>query len=251
MKTTDPAAIVPASSASGLPATAPDEPTLATASSDPVTAEDVGHPVSVGIGALSAGAAGAAIGAVGGPIGILVGAVIGAVAGAMVGEEVAASGEEAVTDNPDSSYTNPDLLKPTSLSTGGLDFGLGSQPGSESLYSGADQVPADTEPNIPGAGSKEVESAARQWAAEPHTAELSEPLEDEAPVLEDEAPAIEDEAPAMEAGTFSASADAHAGTYPEDTIRTSAYYHYIDRAAAGLPGDALEDWVLAEREMQA
>lgn len=60
---------------------------------DPITGEPDSHPVGVGVGALSAGAAGAAIGVLGGPIGVIVGAAIGAVAGGLAGHEVASSGE--------------------------------------------------------------------------------------------------------------------------------------------------------------
>jgi hypothetical protein len=42
-----------------------------------------------------------------------------------------------------------------------------------------------------------------------------------------------------------------AAAYPEDLIRITAYYHYIDREAAGQPGDALGDWVQAEHKVQA
>lgn len=61
---------------------------------DPITGELGAHPVGVGVGALSAGAAGAAIGAFGGPIGVVVGAAIGAVAGGLAGHEVASASPE-------------------------------------------------------------------------------------------------------------------------------------------------------------
>lgn len=60
---------------------------------DPITGEPDAHPVGVGVGALSAGAAGAAIGALGGPVGVMVGAAIGALAGGLAGHEVASTGE--------------------------------------------------------------------------------------------------------------------------------------------------------------
>lgn len=68
-----------------------------TDSPDPITGEPGAHPVSVGVGALGAGAAGAAIGAFAGPIGMLVGAAIGAVAGGLAGHEVAAAPEDSET----------------------------------------------------------------------------------------------------------------------------------------------------------
>ncbi len=79
--------------------TEPEPETIATTpetgSPDPITGEPGAHPVGVGVGALSAGAAGAAIGAVGGPIGMLIGATIGAIAGGLAGHEAAASVESA------------------------------------------------------------------------------------------------------------------------------------------------------------
>ena len=71
---------------------------------DPITGEPHAHPVGVGVGALSAGAAGAAFGAlVAGPIGVVVGAAIGAIAGGLAGKEVAE--EPKVTPNPEDGTT--------------------------------------------------------------------------------------------------------------------------------------------------
>ena len=54
---------------------------------DPITGAPGSHPVATGVGAASAGLAGAAIGtAVGGPVGGVVGAVIGAVSGGYGGK---------------------------------------------------------------------------------------------------------------------------------------------------------------------
>ena len=79
---------------------------------DPITGEPHAHPVGVGVGALGAGAAGAAIGMIGGPIGMLVGAAIGAIAGGLAGHEVAdepevssTSGEAAPLDSFDHTTT--------------------------------------------------------------------------------------------------------------------------------------------------
>jgi outer membrane lipoprotein SlyB len=82
---------------------------------DPVTHVPGAHPVGVGAGAASAGAAGAALGAaVAGPLGAVVGAAVGAVAGGLGGkaaaeavnptiEDVGATSAE--TDGPDRSAT--------------------------------------------------------------------------------------------------------------------------------------------------
>ena len=83
-----------------------------TGSPDPITGEPGAHPVSVGVGALGAGAAGAAIGAVLGPIGVLVGATIGAIAGGLAGHEVAAA--------PADPETPTSLDKPLPTASSGL-----------------------------------------------------------------------------------------------------------------------------------
>ncbi len=188
-----------------------DEPALPTASADPVVAEEVGHPVGVGIGAAGAGAAGAAIGAVAGPVGMLVGAAIGALAGGLIGGEVAAAGEEPV-GNADSSYTLPPLSEPRSVSTGSLGGGSIAEPSSGALLAGSDNnVPVSAAPVIP-------HVTAPASAGEPTSLEADE----------EETSPVED-------------------AYPEEEIRTSAYYRYLDRSASGLGGDEVEDWIEAER----
>ena len=84
---TEPDPETPVTSSADTTATSTPE----TGSPDPITGEPGAHPVGVGVGALSAGVAGAAIGAIGGPIGVLVGAAIGAIAGGLAGHEVAAA----------------------------------------------------------------------------------------------------------------------------------------------------------------
>ncbi len=56
---------------------------------DPITGAPGAHPVGVGVGAASAGLAGAAIGAAGGPAGAVIGAAVGAVVGGLAGKSVA------------------------------------------------------------------------------------------------------------------------------------------------------------------
>ncbi len=67
---------------------------------DPITGEAGSHPVGTGIGALSAGAAGAAFGAMGGPIGVVVGGAIGVVVGVAAGHGVA----EGVNPTAENAY---------------------------------------------------------------------------------------------------------------------------------------------------
>ena len=218
MKTTVATVTDPDLSTAAATETVPAEMPLPTASADPVIAEEVGHPVGVGIGALSAGAAGAAIGAVAGPIGIVVGAVVGAIAGGLVGEEVAASGEDATTENPDSTYTLPDLAAPTSSAS--EDFGHEYIPPSTSgsLYSGSDggsYAGVDTTPDIPAIPEAEAELKWLQANDQPGHVPTS----------------------------------ASAEPVAEEVIRTSAYYNYIGRMAAGESGGEMDDWLKAEREL--
>jgi hypothetical protein len=218
MKTTATTATEPDISAANATETAPAETEVPTASADPDVAEEVGHPVGVGLGALGAGAAGAAIGAVAGPIGIVVGAVIGAIAGGLVGEEVASAGEYATTENPDNTYTLPGLAAPTSLAS--EDFGHEYIPPSTSgsLYSGSDggsYAGVDTTPDIPVIPAAEAELIHLQTADQPAHASAAKT---EAPVS-------------------------------EEVIRASAYYHYVDRTASGEYGDELTDWLKAERKL--
>ena len=37
----------------------------------------------------------------------------------------------------------------------------------------------------------------------------------------------------------------------EETIRTSAYYHYLDRGKVAKSGSAFEDWIAAEKKVLA
>jgi hypothetical protein len=217
MKTTAPAAANPDVAATDADLAESEVPT---ASADPVVADEVGHPVGVGIGALSAGAAGAAIGAVVGPIGMVVGAVVGAFAGGLVGEEVASAGDDAETDNPDSTYTTPDLVEPTSLATGGSVLGYSPVSTSGSLYSGSDAGGygnVDTTPDIPAIPAAEAELKYLQ--KQPPSPPVATPE----------------------------------GSHPasEEVIRTSAYYRYVGRSAAGESGDELQDWLQAERELSS
>lgn len=181
------------------------EPLLPTASADPVVAEEVGHPVSTGIGALGGGAAGAAMGVVAGPLGVLVGAAVGALAGGLAGSEMAAVADEAEIGNGDSSYTLPDLQSPARTSTAGAS----SEPASGALL-------REVGDGAPGGG-------ALAMGLRPVGGSMVDEEED------------------------SLSAE----QYPQDEIRTAAYYRYLVREREGRGGDELEDWVEAEREVLA
>lgn len=67
----------------------PVTPPVHNAHTDPISGEANAHPLGVGVGAVSAGAAGAVIGAILGPVGAVIGAAIGAVAGGLAGKELA------------------------------------------------------------------------------------------------------------------------------------------------------------------
>ena len=56
---------------------------------DPLTGAPGSHPLGTGVGAVGAGAAGAAIGAAAGPLGAIAGAAVGAVVGGLIGKGVA------------------------------------------------------------------------------------------------------------------------------------------------------------------
>ncbi len=66
---------------------------------DPISGEAGAHPVGVGVGAVSAGAATAiAVGALAGPVGVITGAALGAVAGGLAGKTAAESMDPTVED---------------------------------------------------------------------------------------------------------------------------------------------------------
>ncbi len=72
---------------------------------DPITGEPGSHPVGTGVGALAAGATGAAIGGViGGPVGAPLGAVIGAIAGAVGGGYAGKGIAESINPTDEDTY---------------------------------------------------------------------------------------------------------------------------------------------------
>ena len=202
-------------------AAATDQPTAATvtpasAHPDPITGEPGAHPIGVGVGALSAGAAGAAIGSIGGPIGVLIGAAIGAVAGGLAGKEVATTPEERATDV--TTTDEPPLTLPIDAPT---PITMGSVPGEGFRASSGSAVLDDEE--------MFTTTGASGWTTVPESAGAGL----RTPVVPETTPLAEAVMP-------------HSG---EEAVRVAAYYHYVERSAAGQHGDALSDWLEAEREM--
>ena len=193
------------------------EPAPASANPDPITGEPGAHPVGVGVGALGAGAAGAAIGSIGGPIGMLIGAAIGAVAGGLAGKEVAtndAPGAEEAPASPEDAASSV----------------LGETPTPISMAS----VPGEGLRAMGGAGFSEDAGGQSSGTAN----------------LFGEGAAAEEtgfRAPEVPEGTPLAGAVMPPGS--QEALRVSAYYHYIERHHTGSSGDELGDWLAAEKKM--
>lgn len=204
-------------------------PVPASAHPDPITGEPGAHPVGVGVGALGAGAAGAAIGSIGGPIGMLIGAAIGAVAGGLAGKEVAATSDTpasedsaAVTDEPGGEAA---AGTPTPIFMNPL-------PGAGIGTLGGSGFAADAG-LLPTGNSAATEEAEDDALPTPTHASVTSETGFQAPPVPESVPLADAAMP-------------HSG---EEAVRVSAYYHYLDREATGEPGDALGDWLAAEREM--
>jgi hypothetical protein len=193
---------------------------------DPITGEPGAHPVGVGVGAVSAGIAGAAIGAIAGPIGMVVGAAIGAVAGGLAGKEVAASEDEPVP------LGERELPVETAA---------------ESV------LPAVGLAGLPTGGMPAAALAASPMAR--HSAiEEEEPAEPfhEAYTTTTWQEAAAEERASEDAVAFDDGAEIPASAeYPvsEEKVRTAAYFRYLGRVAFNVPGDALQDWITAEHEL--
>ena len=206
---------------------------------DPITGEPGAHPVGVGVGALGAGAAGAAIGSIGGPIGMLIGAAIGAVAGGLAGKEVATTSEDSVLDEKtEAAGVSADTAStglPTPISMGTMPGeglramgGAGFADDGGLLSTGTTGLPGET----PAAVEAPVGVADDALPTPTHAAVAGETAF--------QAPAVAETTP------LAGAAMPHSG---EEAVRMSAYYHYLGRAGAGEPGDALGDWLAAEHEM--
>ena len=205
----------------------------ASAHPDPITGEPGAHPVGVGVGALGAGAAGAAIGAIGGPIGMLIGAAIGAVAGGLAGKEVATSNEEPAVAEESTAMDEPTSTvlsdMPTPISTGSLP-GEGFRAMSGAGFAG-DAGMLSTGTNETSAGL--AESVEDDALPTPSHAAMPGAAGFQAPTIPETTPLAG--TPMPQSG--------------EEAVRVSAYYHYLGRSTVGEPGDALSDWLAAEREM--
>ncbi len=215
------------------------------ANADPLTNEPGAHPV--GVGAAGAGAVGALIGAVMGPVGALVGSVVGALAGAVVGKET------AETVNP----TEPSAL-------------------AKEVDEGEETV-ADELPAAPGALGRNVLPAAPPdlmttdaslaylggVGSPAFLAAPTEPVAADAPPPEPMAEPVPPPAMTLPPGGSRLRKIVLAGgraappplevtaqtAYPEDRVRDAAYLRYLERQRAGVPGDELDDWTAAEREV--
>ena len=199
---------------------------------DPITGEPGAHPVGVGVGALGAGAAGAAIGSIGGPIGMLIGAAIGAVAGGLAGKEVAATNDApAVNENTGattlSSADEPPVVLPADLPT---PITMGAVPGEGFRAAGGSGFADDASlsmtgvPPLPATPSADLEDDALPMTAT--TGLQAPPVREAEPLMGSTMPANGEEA-----------------------VRVAAYYRYLDRHRSGRPGDAVADWLEAEHDM--
>ena len=256
------------------------DPAVAAAESahpDPITDAPGAHPAAVGVGALGAGAAGAAIGALAGPVGIIIGAAIGAIAGGLAGHEVAVANDTANDapagdlDPEATGSTTDDEGRPSSVAASPVPVG-----GSPVILPGYDVgLPVATmQPEaVADDGSDTVTdlSFSPAAAAASRAGEIREFASGNALV----SPTVGSEPASPAAGSPVASAldhefasgtvvsepaGAHAfgepggagftvGADPAETVRASAYYHFLDRLESGRPGDELGDWLDAEREV--
>ena len=188
---------------------------------DPITGEPGAHPASVGVGALGAGAAGAAIGALAGPVGIVIGAAIGAVAGGLAGHEVAVSNDEQAAEA--TGVLDPEATGSTTDETG--------RP--SSVTGSVAEGPEHPLEIFPGSDLGSPMIMATSFAAE----------------------AVEPGSGPGHASVLTPTEETHGSEFTsdgstEETVRRAAYYLYLDRLEAGRPTDALADWYDAEREVK-
>lgn len=235
-------------------AAATDQPThaahepAATDSPDPITGEPGAHPVGVGVGALSAGVAGAAIGSIGGPIGVLIGAAIGAVAGGLAGKEVAATGEAPIVvsdavasgsvDEP-ATVVPPEV--PTPISMGSVP-GEGFRASAGSGYADDGSLTPPVTAVLPATPRAYQEDDALPMTAVDAPATAATGLQP---------PPMPETEPLAGTSAFALSEEAGAPTFAndEETVRVAAYYHYLERTRSGQGGDEVSDWLVAEHEV--
>ena len=207
---------------------------------DPITGEPGAHPVGVGVGAIGAGLAGAAIGAIAGPLGALVGAAIGAVAGGIAGHEVAASDDEPVSLADQSVSTEP-ISEAALPEEGFAGSQVGGVPGTVLSSSPVMGIPAPS-----------VEEPAGQFHEAFTTRTWQETMAEDQIAGDDNSP--KDMTPETEVSPAEEPATVQGLTAgetfnSEEIIRPAAYYRYLHRQTTGEPGDALGDWITAEREV--
>lgn len=228
-----------------------------TVNADPMTGEPGAHPTAVGIGAIAAGAAGAAaIGMFAGPVGAMIGAAIGAVAGGLAGHEVAVAND--ATSNVPTGDLNAEANgsvteasgRPSSVTTQpeenltifpGLDMGapVVTLEREDAGDPAANRVSPDTAAVPVGRGTP---SAMTPEETEDFASDADSMLVGRTPSMTTEEP--QDFAVGGEpTGAFTIGAD------PLEAIRVAAYYRYLHRLEDGRPVDALEDWYEAEREV--
>lgn len=248
---------------------------------DPITGEPGAHPAAVGVGALGAGAAGAAIGMLVGPIGAIIGAAVGAVAGGLAGHEVAVSNEEAAAaetktdlDAEAAGATTQASGRPSSVAASAPEDTLTVFPGSSDFGSPA----VTTESEDAGAVSEGAPAVEPSSGTKAGAVPVPVPRHDAFAADDEDAagsgiagassgsgfvsgaasgsgvPAVSASAPADERADFAAEdkpADAGFSIGPDvvETVRTAAYYRYLGRQDTGRPGDELSDWCEAEQEV--
>lgn len=193
-----------------------------------------------GAGALGGGAAGVAIGAVGGPVGAAVGLVIGAVAGAFAGKGVAEAidptGDQTLLDENGEPYApGSESESHQRAYRAGLQ-GYATRGGIGTFEEAEDRLRSEYET-----------SAGRSHGTEAPESSVSSPGN---PLGWHEV------RPAAEAGWRRAQTSAstvHGNQYAEnvsdEVIATAAYYIWEKRVRTSAPGDALQDWLEAEREI--
>lgn len=237
------------------------------AHTDPISGEAGAHPLGVGLGAASAGTAGAVIGAILGPVGAVIGAAIGAVAGGLAGKELATtetvSAEAKAQGYPLSAPADETLSEP------GVNVRPGAYAGSQEQtavppldrlskdvgYKDAheavprsdtalprDVVPSPYQPAEPGDGDY---SRGTRGGAIPESAIMQPPVPmagDGPSSISDLPLAVEARAPLKDSGDpLETPAD------PEAALRERAYYNYLARTHSGGGGDERSDWFSAQR----
>ena len=264
---------------------------------DPITGEPHAHPVGVGVGAMGAGAIGAAIGAFLGPIGVVAGAAIGAIAGGLAGKEVAEESEISPTDTdagepldefdhapgPVSSEEVPlssalsERTEPAddAFFTGGTVSGhdpeltetpLDDFDRSHSATISATPVPVEASGGV--TAIPMALTAASGSSTDPFADDHPLPTASTGLITPDESSFFADDTTGDSAilaasplpAAFAVNAEgssesvgdsaAYAGHFDaEHTVRTAAYYRYLDRETTHQPGSELEDWIKAEQEV--